>query len=272
MSRLHWFKHYNTAHEGQLIGDLIITGKHEAALLVYVIMELISRFEDPDERGRASIPVERIARAMNMKPSKIDRLLAEISAVSRSDLVCEMEEERPRNRSFLMRNWLKYQETRGGKREAKSEQSCGRREKVEGRSKNKEYMSSGDDVTVASHEVSLAGASGCLADASEVVVEKPDGGIQFKPSDLLSLWNDLADPALARAFKLTPKRTSQAKRILKDYPDKDFWENLMNVINASQFLCGRVKATGARESAWRCDFDFILKPDNVLKIVEGKYE
>jgi hypothetical protein len=138
---LSWFKHYNTAHEGQLIGDLIITGQHDAALLVYVIMELISRFEDETNRGRASVPIERIARAMNMKPSKIDRLLGHISAVSRSDLVCEMDEERPRNRVFLMRNWLKFQETRGGKRQSKSEQNDVRSKKEEVRSKKKEERS-----------------------------------------------------------------------------------------------------------------------------------
>jgi len=98
MSKLKWFKHYNTAHEGQLFCDLIITGQHEAALLAYIIMELISRFEDETRRGYASVPIDRLARAMNMKPSKIDRLLAVISVVSRSDLVCETDEEQPRNR------------------------------------------------------------------------------------------------------------------------------------------------------------------------------
>lgn len=126
-----WFKHYNTAHEGQLIGDLIVSGKHEAALLVYMIMELISRFEDENERGKASVPIERIARGMNMKPSKIDRLIAEISSVSRSDLVCEVDEELPRNRVFVMRKWLELQETRGGKREAKKEQNTDRSKKLE---------------------------------------------------------------------------------------------------------------------------------------------
>lgn len=138
---LSWFKHYNTAHEGQLIGDLLVQKEYEAVALFYVLMELISRFEDPETRGRASIPVERIARAMNMKPTRIDRLLGCISSVSRSDLICETDEKQPRNRVFLMRNWMKYQETRGGKREAKIEQSAGRSKKREDRSKKEEGRS-----------------------------------------------------------------------------------------------------------------------------------
>ena len=138
---LSWFKHYNSAHEGQLIGDLLVQKEYEAVALFYVLMELISRFEDPETRGRASIPVERIARAMNMKPTRIDRLLACISSVSRSDLICETDEKQPRNRVFLMRNWMKYQETRGGKREAKIVQSAGRSKKREERSKKEEVRS-----------------------------------------------------------------------------------------------------------------------------------
>ena len=138
---LSWFKHYNTAHEGQLVGDLLALKEYEAVALFYVLMELISRFEDHDTRGKASIPVERIARAMNMKPTRIDRLLTRISSVSRSDLSCETDEKQPRNRVFLMRNWLKYQETRGGKREAKIEQNTGRSKKREERSKKEEGRS-----------------------------------------------------------------------------------------------------------------------------------
>ena len=141
MAKNSWFKHYNTAHEGQLIGDLISNGNHEAALLVYVIMEFISRFEDEENRGCASVPINRIARAMNMKPSKIERLLGDISAVSRSDLVCETDEKQPRNRRFLMRKWLKLQENRGGKKEAKKEQNIDRSKKEEVRSKKEEVRS-----------------------------------------------------------------------------------------------------------------------------------
>lgn len=133
-----WFKHYNSACEGQLLGDLITQKEYDAALLVFIIMELISRYETDEQRGFASVPIDRIARIANMKPTRIDRLLARISLVSRSDLKCETDEKQPRNRTFLMRNWLKLQETRGGKRQAKPEQNIDRSKKLEVRSKNKE--------------------------------------------------------------------------------------------------------------------------------------
>lgn len=128
--------------EGQFIGDLIAEKRYDAVTLVFAIMELISRYEDQNNRGFASVPIERIARLVNMKPSRIDRLLTHISLVSRSDLKCETDEKQPRNRVFLMRNWLKLQETRGGKREAKTEQNVGRSKKEEVRSKilEKKYI------------------------------------------------------------------------------------------------------------------------------------
>lgn len=246
---LSWFKHYNTAHEGQLIGDLLVQKEYEAVALFYVLMELISRFEDPETRGRASIPVERIARAMNMKPTRIDRLLAVISVVSRSDLVCETDEEQPRNRSFLMRNWLKYQETRGGKRSAKNEQNTGRSKKGEVRSKKEDiYSSKGDEV-------------------SEAVEDR------FSPEDLASLWNEIKPEGLSAVIQpLSEGRKEKARRILKKYPEREFWQDVIGLIKTSKFLMGNVPVSGNRSAPWLCSFDWIIKGDNAIKIIEGNYK
>jgi len=138
VGKLSWFKHYNTASEGQLIGDLIANKDYEAALLVYVILELVSQFEDPENRGFCTVPLSRIARRMNMKPSRIERVMGRISSVSRSDLICTMDEKQPRNASFLVRNWPIMQENRGGKTRPKLDQKLGevRSKKEEERSKN----------------------------------------------------------------------------------------------------------------------------------------
>lgn len=148
-----WFKHYNTALEGQFLGDLIANKEYDAVVIVFAIMELISRFEDENNRGYASVPIDRIARLVNMKPSRIDRLLARISLVSRSDLKCEVDAEQTRNRSFLMRNWLKYQETRGGKRLPKTEQKVDRRKKEEVRSKNTPKPPLGFQIEISNLEI-----------------------------------------------------------------------------------------------------------------------
>jgi len=104
---------------------------------------------------------------------------------------------------------------------------------------------------------------------SDVVAEASEG--KFTPNDLVSLWNDKADPSLARVIRLTDKRKRQAQTALRDYPEADFWNDVINLVNASNFLRGLGPVSGDRSKAWRCDFDFIIRSDNALKIIEGKY-
>ena len=95
--------------------------------------------------------------------------------------------------------------------------------------------------------------------------------ISFSPNDLVQLWNDKADASLARVLRLTDKRRKLAQTAIRDYPDPEFWSDLISVVNSSNFLLGRGAVTGERTKAWRCDFDFIIRSDNALKIIEGKY-
>lgn len=230
---LQWFKHYNNAAEGQLIGDLISMKEYEAALLVYVSMEMISRFESENERGKASVPIDRIAKIMNMKPSRIDRLLGRISVISRSDLICGMDEEQPRNRSFLMRNWLNLQESRGGKNRAKTEQNSGRSKKGEVRSKK------GDT--------------------------EPH---QAEPSDtnfFFNLWNENRG-GMPEVKALSTKRKKSCIARLKDNPSQAYWHEVITRMANSNFCCGE------NNQGWKADFDFLLKPDTHIKVLEGKYD
>lgn len=135
-----WFKHYNEASEGQLIGNLIAEKNYEAVVLWWVILENVSRFESENERGVAQVSIDRLAKQMNMKPTKIERLLGHIAFVSQSDLICETGEKQGRYVTFRLRKWLELQETRGGKRSAKLQQKPGRSKKEEVRSKNTVHL------------------------------------------------------------------------------------------------------------------------------------
>ncbi len=62
---------------------------------------------------------------------------------------------------------------------------------------------------------------------------------------------------------------SQARKRLircrwKEYPSLEFWEDYFNKVESSDFLSGRV-------TRWRADFDWIMKPSNFEKVLEGKY-
>jgi len=133
-----WFKHYNEASEGSLVGALISTKEYEAALLWWVLLEFVSRFEKPEKRGECTFPLARLARVMNMKQPRTASLLGRIGSVSGVDCDCIVTDIQPRMVTVKINNWLKLQETRGGKRESKKLQSPGevRSKKEEVRSKN----------------------------------------------------------------------------------------------------------------------------------------
>lgn len=45
----------------------------------------------------------------------------------------------------------------------------------------------------------------------------------------------------------------------------EYWKKLFEYIEESDFLCGR-------NGDWRADFDWVVNPTNLSKIIEGKYE
>lgn len=228
-----WFKHYNIAHEGHLIGNLIASQQYDAIALWWVVLEFVSKFETAEERGKCTVPLARIARAINMKPSRCERLLLHISLVSSQDLQVEIDSKPERNVSFLLRNWLELQENRGGKREAKKEQKGDRGKKEEVRSKiqNKE------------------------------VGEKPssDG---LPP--LAIIWNENCGK-LAKVSKTNAARNKKsAERFKEDSPDG--WAEAVRKLAGSSFCHGNNK------QGWKCTFDFLLKPESRLKALEGAYD
>ena len=58
--------------------------------------------------------------------------------------------------------------------------------------------------------------------------------------------------------------TDSRRRALQNSKIKD-WEQLFVKVEASDFLSGRVKD-------WKASFDWIIKPNNAVKILEGNYD
>lgn len=65
---------------------------------------------------------------------------------------------------------------------------------------------------------------------------------------------------LARVCKLTPKRKKSIENAAKNFN----LDEIFHKVAASPFLCGN------NGRGWRADFDWIMKPDNLLHIYEGK--
>jgi heme-degrading monooxygenase HmoA len=147
MSRLRWFKHYNDAHEGQTIAQLWAEpGGGEVVGFYWTILEMVSRWEDQEKRGSWCANLSIFKSKLGMNRQKSRKLLQKISETFQMKVFWKSDE----SFELFVPKWLELQETRGGKREAKIEQSAGRREKREGRRENNTTMSAKEPDGVSS--------------------------------------------------------------------------------------------------------------------------
>jgi hypothetical protein len=68
---------------------------------------------------------------------------------------------------------------------------------------------------------------------------------------------------LPKVGKLTPKRESAIKARVKEY-SLDEIKDVFEIVSKSDFLSGR-------STSWKANFDWVLNPNNFLKIIEGNY-
>ena len=74
---------------------------------------------------------------------------------------------------------------------------------------------------------------------------------------------------LAKPRALTVKRKASIKKAQQVLKKQNLtFEELFKIVQQSDFLCGRIK-TGRN---WKADFDFVLNENNIMKIIEGKYD
>ena len=71
---------------------------------------------------------------------------------------------------------------------------------------------------------------------------------------------------LPKPNRLTEKRKRAIKKAKKDIEEFGGWDKYFSCVASSQFLNGKSK------NGWKADFDWILKPDNMVKIMEGNYQ
>lgn len=102
-----------------------------------------------------------------------------------------------------------------------------------------------------------------LKNSSEALDENVEPS---KPTaqDLFDLWNRVRGP-LPKAIALSQDRITNAKKRLAENPDLEYWKTVIEKMAASKFC------TGKNDSGWRADFDFLLKKDSHLKVLENKY-
>ena len=81
--------------------------------------------------------------------------------------------------------------------------------------------------------------------------------------NVLDLFNNIC-VSLPKVRSLTDTRRKRIKTASKAIQDIGSFEALFRMVEQSDFLAGRA-------GAWQCSFDWILKPANLTKIIEGNY-
>jgi len=101
----------------------------------------------------------------------------------------------------------------------------------------------------------------------EVEVEVEEGGKPPLPADeFMRLWNDVAkDCGLPICRHIKGGRLTSFKARLNDPDFRDNWREALSMIRSSSFLQGK------SERGWKVSIDWILKPDGITKILEGRY-
>lgn len=89
------------------------------------------------------------------------------------------------------------------------------------------------------------------------------------PLDVMKLYNRVTKNKLRKLVVFSDKRKGSVKNLLKKIPqvktEQDFEKYFEKVIT-SPFLCGE---SGGN---WKATFDWLMKPDNAIKVAEGNYE
>jgi len=82
---------------------------------------------------------------------------------------------------------------------------------------------------------------------------------------LLAHWNEICGEKLPKVQTLTRRREGFVRARLQEHT-LDEWPKIFARIAKSGFL------TGENDKGWRADFDWVMNQNNLVKIMEGRYD
>lgn len=128
------------------------------------------------------------------------------------------------------------------------------------REKKKEELLSQCDSNVISSDKSLISISISNSNSNS---NSKSNTIKYK--EILELFKKICFQ-LQAPYKLTEKRKAAIKRAQKDIEEFGGWEKYFSLVASSRFL------NGENKDGWKADFDWLLKPEKMVKIIEGGYQ
>lgn len=86
------------------------------------------------------------------------------------------------------------------------------------------------------------------------------------PGEVLAgIWNAEAPPECPKVRDVTDKRKRAAKARWRDTPEPERWRAAIASMHERPFLRGQ------NDRGWVADFDWLLQPDTLTKLEEGRY-
>lgn len=82
--------------------------------------------------------------------------------------------------------------------------------------------------------------------------------------EIFNCWNLLG--CVPKVLLISDQRRRHLEARLSSKFFRDNWRVAMDKIKSSPFLCGQ------SERGWKANFDWFIRPDSVLRIMEGKYD
>ena len=94
----------------------------------------------------------------------------------------------------------------------------------------------------------------------------PSGAVSRLNADkVLEIYNEICSDYFPKANRLTEKRKQAIRKITKQYTEEQIREIFTKASNTA-FL------KGESESGWKADFDWLINENNIVKLLEGKYD
>ena len=103
------------------------------------------------------------------------------------------------------------------------------------------------------------------AELGEAILRKRAVPKEIPYDDIAKLYNDICSYKLPKVLRLSTSRKRHIKARFSDGYTIDDFERLFKMTVSSPFLCGE------NGRNWTANFDWLIEPGNMIKVLEGNY-
>lgn len=103
-----------------------------------------------------------------------------------------------------------------------------------------------------------------------IVASKP-ATVLCPHQEIIAAYHEIL-PSLARVREWTPERQSFLRKRWTEKEDRqslDWWRDFFLYVGKSDFLMGRRET---KTGAFECDLEWLVRPQNFVRVLEGRYE